>query len=169
MYEDITAKETKSVGNRKLTVYVCISVAILLFVMTLLIGGYMYYGSFRTFVTDFSNATSVTYRKGSVTVTTETETFTLSDENVYFVYNSIVNAGRGRLGQPPERAADVVLHYQFGGKLELWEVKLDDRQSRTDQGLFLRFTNLTGEVYAYDTDRLTLDRLPLSAKDNTGT
>ena len=169
IYEDITEKKQKSAGNRKLAIYVSISVAVLLFVTALLLGGYLYYGSFRTFVTDFSNATSVTYRKGSVTVVTEEETFTLSDENVYFVYNSIVNAGRGRLGQPPERKPDVVLQYQFGGTLELWEVQLDDGQSRRDQGLFLRFTNLTGEVYAYDTDRLTLDRLPLTQKDNTGT
>ena len=168
MYEDITAEKTKSAGNRKLVLYASISVAVLLFVTALLLGGYLYYGSFRTFVADFSHSTSVTYRKGSVTVTTETETFTLSDENVYFVYNSIVNAGRGRLGQPPERKADAVLQYQFGGTLELWEVELDDRQSRRDHGLFLRFTDLDGETYAYDTDRLTLDRLPLQQKDNAG-
>ena len=166
MYEKLITKKQKIVGNKKLVTMVSISVAILLFVTALLLGGYLYYGSFRIFVQDFSRATSVNYRKGSVTVTTEEENFVLTDENVYYVYNAIVNAGRGRLAEAPERKPDALLKYQFGGTLELWEVDLKNTSSQRDSGLFLRFTNMDGEVYAYDTDRLTLDRLPLSEKDN---
>lgn len=166
MYEELGTQKRKMENNRKLVMLICICAAVLLLVTALLIGAYLYYGSFRQFVGDFSSATSVTYRKGSVSVTTQEESFVLSGENVYFVYNAIVNAGRGRLAEAPERAPDAVLDYQFGGVLELWEVDLKDSSSRTENGLFIRFTNLRGEVYAYDTDRLTLDRLPLSAQKN---
>ena len=166
MYEQISQKRGKLAGNRKLVLLVCASVAILLFVTALFLGAYLYYGSFRGFVADFSAATSISFRKGSVQVTTQYETFALNQENVYFLYNAIVNAGRGRLAEPPERTPDVVITYQFGGKLELWEVDFGESAKGRKQGLFISFTNLEGEVYSYDTDRLGLDRLPLQASRN---
>ena len=109
MYENLSKGKEKIAGNRKLVTLVCISVAILLLATAVLIGAYLYYGSFREFVSDFSSATSVTYRKGSVWVTTQEEEFALADENVYYVYNAIVNAGRGRLAEAPARTPDAVL------------------------------------------------------------
>lgn len=166
MYEEISAKKKKAADNRKLVVWVSLCVFILILVTTLLIGGYLYYSSFRGFVGEFSKTTSIAYRKGAVQVTTQTEKFYLTEENVYYVYNSVVNAGRGRLGEAPQWEPDAVLRYPYGETLELWTVKLDLDTSRREYGLFLRFTNVIGETYAYDTDRLALDMLPLNAKEN---
>jgi len=166
MYEEITRKKQRPKGNRRLVTLTSLAVAILVFTTALLVGGYLYYGSFRAFVGDFSNTTSVTYRKGSVQVRTAEEEFQLSRENIYYVYNCIVNAGRGRLGEAPDRQPDAVLHYEFGGRLELWEIKLEDSTSSRENGLFIRYCGINGYEYAYDTDRLSLDRLPLTAREN---
>ena len=166
MYEEISVKETKPKKEWKLFSVTGIAVVVMVFVLALLIGGYLYYGSFRTFVGEFSQMTSVNYRKGSVTVTTEEETFELSQENIYFVYNAIVNAGRGRIAEVPQRQPDAVLEYKFGGKLELWEVQLDKTTSSREYGLFIHYLGSDGYEYAYDTDRMTMDRLPLTARQN---
>jgi len=166
MYEKLIAKKQKIMGNRKLVIMVSISIAVLLFVTGLFLGAYLYYTSFRGFVGDLSAATSISFRKGTVQVTMGDEEFPLSQENVYFIYNAIVNAGRGRLAEPPERQPDAVITYQFGGKLELWEVDMGNNTGGRKKGLFISFTNLEGKVYSYDTDRLGLDRLPLDPEKN---
>ena len=166
MYEEVTVKQIKPKKEWKLFSVTGIAVLVMLFVLALFIGGYLYYGSFRTFVGEFSQTTSVNYRKGGVTVTTEEETFNLSHENIYFVYNAIVNAGRGRIAEVPLRQPDAVLEYKFGGRLELWEVELDERTSNRSLGLFVHYLGSNGYEYAYDTDRMTLDRLPLTARQN---
>ena len=165
MYEEIAAKESKSKKEWKLFSVTGIAVVVMLFTIILFVGGYLYYGSFRTFAGEFSQATSINYRKGGVTVTTEEETFQLTKDNIYFVYNCIINAGRGRLADVPQRRPDAVLEYTFGGRLELWEVKLEGN-ARQEYGLFIRYCGTDGYEYAYDTDRLTLGRLPLTARQN---
>ena len=174
MYEEITVKENKPKKEWKLFSVTTLAVVLMVAALSLFVGGYLYYSSFRTFAGEFSQTTSVNYRKGNVTVTTAEETFNLSAENIYFVYNAIVNAGRGRLGEAPSREPDAVLEYSFGGKLELWEVKLEDDgqekhgpyNPKREYGLFIRYSGMNGYEYAYDTDRMTLDRLPLTARQN---
>ena len=174
MYEEITVKESKPKKEWKLFSVTGIAVVVMVFVIALFVGGYLYYSSFRTFAGEFSQTTSVNYRKGAVTVTTAEETFQLATENIYFVYNCIINAGRGRLGEAPAREPDAVLEYDFGGKLELWEIKLDDGDGekrgpydpRREYGVYIRYIGTNGYEYAYDTDRLTMDRLPLTAREN---
>ena len=165
MYEEVTVKENKPKKEWKLFSLTTLVVVTMVFVISLFVGGDLYYTSFRTFAGEFSQTTSVNYRKGSVTVTTAEESFDLSKKNIYFVYNAIVNAGRGRLGEAPSREPDAVLEYSFGGKLELWEIKLEDNAER-EYGLFIRYCGTNGYDYAYDTDRLTLDRFPLTARQN---
>lgn len=165
MYEEITVKERQPKKEWKLFSVTGIAVVVMLFTIMLFVGGYLYYGSFRTFAGEFSQATSVNYRKGGVTVTTEEETFKLTEDNIYFVYNCIINAGRGRIAEVPQRQPDAVLEYTFGGKLELWEMKLENNATQ-EYGLFIRYCGMNGYEYAYDTDRLTLDRLPLTAREN---
>ena len=166
MYEEITVKETKLKKEWKLFSVTGIAIVVMLFVIALFVGGYLYYGSFRTYVGEFSQTTSINYRKGGVTVTTGEENFELSQENIYFVYNAIVNAGRGRIAEVPQRQPDAVLEYQFGGKLELWEVKLEGGTSNREYGLFIHYLGSNGYEYAYDTDRMTLERLPLTEREN---
>ena len=165
MYEEVTVKENKPKKEWKLFSVTTLAIVIMIAVISLLVGGYLYYSSFRSFAGEFSQTTSVNYRKGNVTVTTAEETFDLSKENIYFVYNAIVNAGRGRLGEAPSRKPDAVLEYTFGGKLELWEVKLEENANQ-EYGLFIRYSGSNDYEYAYDTDRMTLDRLPLTARQN---
>ena len=166
MYEEVTAVKKKTVKEWRLFSVTTLAVVTMVFVIALFIGGYLYYSSFRTYVGNFSQTTSVNYRKGGVTVTTAEETFDLTAENIYFVYNCIVNAGRGRIGEVPERQPDVVLEYEFGGKVELWEIAVENSRNDMEYGLFIRYCGVDGYEYAYDTDRLDLERLPLTAKEN---
>ena len=166
MYEEVTEVKKKTGREWKLFSVTGIAVVVMVLVIAIFVGGYMYYGSFRTFAGDFSQTTSVNYRKGSVTVTTAEEEFRLSRDNIYFIYNCIVNAGRGRLAEAPEREPDAVLVYEFGGRLELWDVSVKTTKSETVQGLFIRYVGVGDYEYAYDTDRLTYDRLPLTARQN---
>ena len=165
MYEEVAVKENKPKKEWKLFSVTTLAVAAMVFTIALFVGGYMYYSSFRTFAGDFSQTTNVNYRKGGVTVTTAEESFALSRENIYFVYDAIINAGRGRLGEVPARQPDAVLEYTFGGKLELWKVNLEGNANR-EYGLFIRYSGTDGYEYAYDTDRMTLERLPLTARQN---
>ena len=165
MYEEVTAVK-KPTKEWKLFSVTTMAVVAMVFVICLFIGGYLYYGSVRTFAGDFSQTTSVNYRKGGVTVTTAEETFELTAQNIYFVYNCIINAGRGRIGEPPERQPDAVLEYEFGGKLELWNTEVKNSKNETKFGLFIRYCGVNGYEYAYDTDRLNLERLPLTARQN---
>ncbi len=166
MYEEVREAKPKTKNNLRLWLILSGCVLFLGLVTALIIGSYAYYASFRGFMSDFSEATNLNYRKGEVLVTTAEEEFYLSKENTYFVYNVIVNAGRGRLGEAPTREPDAVLDYKFGGKLELWDIDLKSGEANQKRGLFIAFTNKEGEVYAYDTDRLVLERLPLKAWKN---
>ena len=166
MYEEVIDVKKKTAREWRLTGVVTLAVVLMLFVTAVLVGGYRYYSSFRTYVADFSQTTSINYRKGSVTVTTAEESFELSNENIYFVYNCIINMGRGRIGEPPDRQPDAVLEYEFGGTLELWNSKVENSRNNMEYGLFIRYRGVNGYEYAYDTDRLYLERLPLTAKEN---
>ena len=174
MYEEVVEKKEKPGKEWKLFSVTTLAVLAMVFAIALFVGGYMYYSSFRTFAGDFSQTTNVNYRKGGATVTTAEESFALSRENIYYIYNAIINAGRGRLGEAPSREPDAVLEYAFGGKLELWEIKLEDDAKEKhgpynpirEYGLFIRYSGMNGYEYAYDTDRMTLDRLPLTARQN---
>ena len=166
MYEEVVEVKKKSRREWKLFSVTGIAVITMLFVIALFVGGYIYYGSYRTFAGEFSQTTSVNYRKGGVTVTTVEETFELSQDNIYYIYNCIVNAGRGRIAEVPNRTPDAVLEYHFGGRLELWDVTTHNSKTKNVAGLFIRYCSATGYEYAYDTDRLTLDRLPLTERQN---
>ena len=166
MYEEVVEVKKKSRREWKLFSVTGIAVITMLFVIALFVGGYIYYGSYRTFVGEFSQTTSINYRKGGITVTTAEETFELAQDNIYYIYNCIVNAGRGRIEEAPDRAPDAVLEYEFGGRLELWNVTTHDSKMESVTGLFIRYTSVSGYEYGYDTNRLTMDRLPLTARQN---
>lgn len=166
MYEEVTTKDKKTGKEWRLFSVTSFAVVLMVCCIALFVGGYMYYGSYRTFAGEFSQTTSVNYRKGTVTVTTADEKFELATENIYYVYNCIINVGRGRIGEAPAREPDAVLEYEFGGRLELWETDVKKSNSESITGLFIRYSGTNGYEYAYDTDRLTLSRLPLTAKEN---
>lgn len=162
MYEEVIEVKEKPRKEWRLFSVTGLAVVAIVCITALFIGGYMYYGSFRTFVGEFSQTTSINYRKGSVEVTTAEENFNLSTKNIYFVYNCIINAGRGRLGEAPGRTPDAVLKYKYGATLELWDVGLENGKP----GVFIRYRGANDYEYAYDTDRLTFGRLPLTARQN---
>jgi len=166
MYEEISERKEKTGKEWRLISVTSFAAIAIVLITGVLICSYLYYGSFRTFTGEFSKTTSVNYRKGSVTVMTAEETFSLTKQNIYYVYSCIVNAGRGRIGNAPEREPDAVLEYEFGGKIELWETEVKNSGSDREYGLFIRFCGMNGYEYAYDTDRLTISRLPLTAKEN---
>lgn len=162
MYEEVIEEKEKTGKEWRLFSVTGLAVVAIVCITALFIGGYMYYESFRTFAGEFSQTTSINYRKGSVEVTTAEENFNLSADNIYFLYSCIINAGRGKLGEAPKRTPDAVLQYKYGATLELWDVGLENGKP----GIFIRYRGTNDYEYAYDTDRLTFERLPLTAREN---
>ncbi len=166
MYGEVAAAAENRKNTLRLWLILGLGIAFLVFVTASIVYAYVYYTGFQGYLNDISEVTNMNYRKGSVLVTTEDEQFYLSKENIYLVYTNIVNSGRGRPGEVPEREPDAVLEYKFGGKFEFWEVEVKGGNSSRKTGLFIAFTNREGEVYAYDTDRLDLGRFPLEKWQN---
>ena len=52
-----------------------------------------------------------------------------------------------------------MLVYGDGSRMEFWSVKLKNPSNGREYGLFLRYTNQEGQIYAFDTDQSSLDKM----------
>ena len=90
----------------------------------------------------------------------------LTLENTYAVYNKLLATGRGTRSRDIPQESGVLLDYGNGATLELWPRTFTGK-GRTE-GVFVRYTDPAGGVYAYYTNRTSYSNLlsVLTARDN---
>lgn len=108
----------------------------------------------------------------TMTLQTGGETYQLDLGEGYDTFvSALVIAGAGRVDQPaPDRAPDAVIAYGNGSALSLWGEALEGYVGTGDgvrEGVYLRYDGMLGESYAYDTDKLDMDRILLWLRPKT--
>ena len=90
----------------------------------------------------------------------------ITPENTYAVYNKILATGRGSRSRDIPQEPGILLDYGNGATLELWRRTFTGK-GRTE-GVFVRYTDPSGGVYAYHTNRASFSNMAgvLTQQDN---
>lgn len=105
---------------------------------------------FRHFAEDLAQNSSLSMRKGTVTLEMDGETFPLEAANDYnYFIRQLTTVGPGRKNSAPAEPPEAVVHFSTGAKLELWSVNLQGYSTNgRSVGLYLRYTYRDGKVYS---------------------
>lgn len=158
LYEQVKGGR-KPKGNQLLWMILAVCLVLLGIAIALILWSCRYQLRYRAFVSDLSNSTVYASKNHCLRAESDGQTVRLSTENAYKVYVEIVSAGPGRLGKAPGEEPAAVLDYGDGSRVEFWSVKLVNSSTDREYGLFLRYTSQEGKTYAYDTDRVSLEKM----------
>lgn len=119
-----------------------------------------YQRQYHLFQESLADSTIYSRQNESLTMERNGEIISLETDGGYHdLLISIVIAGAGRVGKPPEEPAAVTVSFGNGASLELWGVELVGYvDTKAKYGLFLRYTYPDGKIYAYDTADLTIEK-----------
>lgn len=148
--------------DKRLWIALAACLAIFLVLLALILWGFRYKPSYQDYFGDFSNSVLYAKENRCMTVTTPEETYPILPKNIKKVYNAIAMAGPGRVRSRPEEVPEARLEFGNGTSLELWTAKIENGRNNREYGLLLSYTYADGRTYTYDTDRLSMSRLPLS-------
>jgi len=166
MYEKVRRRSRREKNGPLVTaIAICLAVVVFCLVMAYW-WGFRYRAKYSSYVSDLSRSTVYAYNHDSLIITMDGESYPAARENIHEIYSRITNVGYGRVGTPPDRAPDALLEYGNFTRLELWSIVPENTTNTRASGLLIRFTDHTGETYAYDTDRLELALLPLEQREN---
>ena len=119
-----------------------------------------YQRQYHLFQESLADSTIYSRQNESLTMERNGEIISLETDGGYHdLLISLVIAGAGRVGKPPEEPATVTVSFGNGASLELWGVELVGYvDTKAKYGLFLRYTYPDGKIYAYDTADLTIEK-----------
>ena len=159
MYEKV---RPNGIVKRDVRLFVAVTVCVLILSITAapIVFSSNYQHRYRLFQNSLADSTIYARENESLTMEHDGEVISLdADGGYHTVLLSLVEAGAGRTGKPPEEPADVTLDFGNGAILELWDVELVGYiDPDVKYGLFLRYTYPDGKIYAYDTEKLTFEK-----------
>lgn len=113
---------------------------------------------YRAFVKDLSSSITYAYAHDSLQADVDGELIRVSDENMYKIYNYILQGGSGRERRKlPQEDCAAALYFGNGSTLRLWTVASQGYQPPREKSLLLCFEDRGGEVYLYANANLTLE------------
>lgn len=153
-----------------LLIAICIPI-----VIACMIGGsvlYFYHceRQYKNFIKELSASTTYAYKHNGIIVSGTPETlalignpgldsFTVTSDKVYKPYQLLSSGGQGlpryRL---PKQDADLTIDYPDGSILQIWNVPVKNAATDDGYGILIRFQNVAGKTYSYDTDKVRFAR-----------
>lgn len=159
MYELISKRKEKKLMEWPLAAGIGVSFLVIAIIVSLIIWSGWYQRRYWRFVSDFSESTVYAYENDSLQADVNGVKIKMYRDNAYALYTVITDNGPGKLGTAPQEHPAAVLHFGDGSSLELWSVELVNSSTDREYGLFLRYTDVTGKRYSYDTDQISLEKV----------
>ena len=156
MYEAVQNKPPRK-WDKKFWIAVAVALLVLAVTGTPAVRAVLERNEYRSFAKDLTANSSLSMRKGTVTLEMDGETFTLEATNDYnYFLRQMTTVGPGRKVDAPEEPPSAAVDFSSGARLELWSVKLDGYSvnSRTE-GLFVRYTYRSGKTYSYENGQVS--------------
>lgn len=156
MYDKVQPRR-KSRRNGPLIIAAAVCMAVILTVFGLLAWSIRYHWRFQRFIGGLSNSTTYAYDSNSLMAQVDGARLCISGENTYHIYSYIISGGMGRVVRTLPEEEGVLLDYGDGTRLRLWDVASEGYGAIRERSLLICYEDAEGSIYAYATDKLTLE------------
>lgn len=109
------------------------------------------------FVQDLTDSALYGRRHGTTTVEVDGQPRETSYDKVSRLIATISSLGMGRPSDHVPDEPGVRVEFGDGSSLSLWQVQITDPGRTADEGVLIRYVRADGDVFSYDTDRLSYE------------
>lgn len=141
MYENILPQNQRKHRSGKPLIFLLVALAVAVLAACVLPVGrtMLHQYHYKQFISQLSQYTTQTYYKDTLQAQVDGQTFSVSGDNAYGVFNIIAAMGPCLLSdRRPDQAPDAALTYGDSTTMDLWDVDLSDSDGRS-RGIYVEF------------------------------
>jgi len=157
MYENVRRPRSRRDGM--LLVWILIAVFLLIALAAPVAWGAHLQLKYKAFVNDLTGSVLYGKEHGSVFAVDGDARRSIAPDRASRLYEIILTIGAGKPQKTAPEAEGLLLEFGDGSSLFFCEAFIPESGAEAGEGVYFRYTGAEGDVYAYDTPRLTYDVL----------